>query len=396
MDARPTPTEKPSSQAKPAAAKVDEAPLRPDLAPPRGPRRRLLFAILGAAVVFGALVYGLFWLLVLSHHETTDDAYVQADVADITALVSGPVVAAPAEDTAPVKKGDVLVVIDPADYQLALSQAEASLGQAERKVQGYFANRDADAAVTAARQADIERARAELASTNADLARAQTDLSRREALAPAGAVSGDELTTAQDRFAQARAAVTGAQAALTTAQANKASAEGQQRAAEVLIENADVASNPEVAVARAKVNQAKLDLDRTVIRAPFDGVVAKKTVEIGQHVQAGTELMNVAPIQRAYVDANFKEVQLKHVRPGQPVILTSDLYGGGVKFHGKVVGLSGGTGSAFALIPAQNATGNWIKVVQRVPVRISLDPSELKDHPLRVGLSMTADIDTAR
>jgi membrane fusion protein (multidrug efflux system) len=180
------------------------------------------------------------------------------------------------------------------------------------------------------------------------------------------------------------------------AAANRVAAAGEQQVAAALVAGAGVADNPEVAAARAKVDQARLDLERTVLRAPIDGVVAKNTTEVGQRVQTGAALMTIVPIQTAYVNANFKEVQLKHVHIGQPVTLTSDLYGGGVKFHGRVSGIAGGTGSAFAVIPAQNATGNWIKVVQRLPVRIALDPAELARHPLRVGLSMNVDIDTSK
>ena len=330
-----------------------------------------------------------------SHHIKTDDAYVQADTASVTPLVSGPVTSVPALETMPVKAGDVLVTIDPADFKLALAQAEAALGQAERKVKGDFANADAQAATAAGHEADIAHARAMLASAEADFAKARTDLERRQALAPAGAVSGDELTIAQNHFGEAKAAVASAQAALTQAQASRVAAVGQSRAACAFVAGTGIEDNPEVASARAKLDQARLDLDRTVIRAPVDGVVAKSNVEVGQRVAAGTQLMTVVPIQAAYVDANFKEGQLRKVHSGQKVILTSDLYGGGVKFHGVIVGVAGGTGSAFAVIPAQNATGNWIKIVQRLPVRIALDPAELKDHPLRVGLSMNVDIDTA-
>jgi len=374
-----------------------EAPPPPP-APPQRPRnnRRTLFLILGAVVLVAAIGFGLQWLLVGSHHVTTDDAYVDADVADVTPLVSGPIIQAPATNTLPVKKGDVLVVIDPTDFKLALAADEAALGQAERKVQGYFANVDAESAMTAAKGADVDHARAMLASAQADLAKANTDLARRQALAHDGAVSGDELTIAENRVRETEAAVSGAQAALAEAQANRLTAVGQARVAQALVSGADVAGNPEVAAAQAKVDQARLDLERTVIRAPIDGVIAKNTTEIGQRVEVGTPLMSVVPIQDAYVDANFKEEQLRHMHLGQPVTLTSDLYGGGVRFHGHIVGLAGGTGSAFAVIPAQNATGNWIKVVQRLPVRIALDPGELKDHPLRVGLSMNVDVDIAQ
>jgi membrane fusion protein (multidrug efflux system) len=379
----------------PAAAPTAAAP--PAAAPPR-PRsnRRQLFVILGAVIAVAAIGFGLYWLLVASHHVSTDDAYVNADVADVTPLVSGPIIAAPATDTLPVKRGDVLVVLDPADFKIALASAEAALGQAQRKVEGYFANRDAEGAMIQAKAADVDHARAELASAEADLAKAHTDLARRQALAHDGAVSGDELTIAENRMRQTEAAVTAARAALAEAQANRVNATGEARIAEALVSGADVTSNPEVAAAQARVDQARLDLERTVIRAPIDGVVAKNTTEVGQRVASGAQLMTVVPIQEAYVDANFKEGQLHGMKLGQEAILTSDLYGSDVKFHGKVVGLAGGTGSAFAVIPAQNATGNWIKVVQRLPVRIALDPRELKDHPLRVGLSMNVDIDIAQ
>ena len=357
--------------------------------------RTRLFTILGVVVLLAAIAYGAYWLLVASHHVKTDDAYVQADTASVTALVAGPVTAAPATDTQVVKTGDVLVQIDQTDYKLALAQAQAQLGQAERQVRGDFATAAAQAANATARSADIAAAQAKVESANADLARARTDLARRQALAPQGAVSGDELTTAQNKFEEAKAAAASAQAALVQSQANRSAAIGQANAASAVVAGAGVEDNPSVAVARARVDQAQLDLDRTTIRAPVDGVVAKNMVEVGQRVSAGAQLMTVVPIQAAYVNANFKEGQLRKVRPGQSVILTSDLYGKGVKFHGKIVGVSGGTGSAFAVIPAQNATGNWIKVVQRLPVRVELDPKELKAHPLRVGLSMDVDIDTS-
>jgi len=394
MDARTKPAaEQAPAEIKPAA----DAPGRSDAAPARtAARRGQLFTVLGIVVVAAALLYGIYWVLVASHHVKTDDAYVQADVAQVTPQVAGAIISDPVSETQPVKKGDVLVVIDPSDYKLALEQAQADLDQAQRKVQGYFANNDAQAANTAARQADADRAQAQLVSAQADLAKASTDLERRKALAPAGAVSGDELTAAENKFEDARNAVAAAKAAVAQAQASREAAVGQQKVASALTAGTQVSNNPEVALAQAKVDQAKLDLDRTIVRSPVDGIIAKNVVEVGQRVQVGAQLMTVVPIQSAYIDANFKEVQLRHVRIGQPVTLTSDLYGGGVKFHGHVVGLAGGTGSAFAVIPAQNATGNWIKVVQRLPVRIAIDGDELKSHPLQVGLSMNVDIDTAQ
>jgi membrane fusion protein (multidrug efflux system) len=391
MDARPTAeTQAPQPPQAVASPPQPSAPAKPNL------RRRQLFILLGAVVLLAAIVWGLYWLLVGSHHVTTNDAYVQADVAQVTPQVSGSIIAAPISDTLPVRKGDVLVVIDPADFQLAVRQAQAALGQAQRRVQGYFANSDAQAGMTAAKAADVAKAAAVLASGQADLARARTDLERRKALAPAGAVSGDELTSAQNRYEVALQTVASDQAALVEARANQTAAAGQEKAAQVLVAGTDVAGNPEVAAAQAKLDQAKLDLERTVIRAPIDGIIAKNNIEVGQRVQTGAQLMTVVPIQTAYVNANFKEVELRRVHDGQPAVLTSDLYGSGVKFHGRVSGLAGGTGSAFAVIPAQNATGNWIKVVQRLPVRINLEPDELIRHPLRVGLSMNVDIDVAR
>ncbi|MBU1376833.1 MAG: HlyD family efflux transporter periplasmic adaptor subunit [Alphaproteobacteria bacterium] len=346
--------------------------------PQRGRRIRLLLS-LAAVVAVAGLIYVAYWLLVGSRHVETDNAYVQASSVQVTALVSGPLIQAPIYETLPVKKGQVLAVIDPADYRLAVDRASADLDQAERRVRQYFANDRALAAQTDARTSDI-------AAADAQLRRAQVEYGRRKGLAGAGAVSGDELTAAETQLTTARAAV-------AQARANAIAAGEQQKAANVLVAGGDVASNPEVAAARTRLAQAELDLSRTVIRAPTDGIVARNAIEVGQRVQPGAVLMTVVPVQRAYVDANFKEGQLRKVRIGQPVTLTSDLYGSGVKFHGRIVGFSGGTGSAFAVIPAQNATGNWIKVVQRVPVRIALDPKELAEHPLRVGLSMTAEID---
>jgi len=385
MDARTEPTGTPGQTTGAQAA-----------AKPGNSRRNQLFTLLGAVIVVVAVLYFVYWLLVASHHVATDDAYINADVAQITPQVAGSIIDAPITDTKPVKKGDILVVIDPADYKIALAQAKATLDQTTRQVQGDFANNDAETATTAAREADVQRAQAQLSSAKSDEARAVTDLNRRKALAPAGAVSGDELTSSEDKYNQAHEAVAAAQAAVLTAQANKTAAVGQQKVANALISGAGVSDNPMVAAAQAKVDQAQLDLDRTVVRAPVDGIIAKNNIEIGQRVPVGADLMTVVPVESAYVNANFKEGQLRHVHIGQPVVLTSDLYGKSVKFHGRVQGVSGGTGAAFAIIPAQNATGNWIKVVQRLPVRIALDPGELAKHPLRVGLSMDVDIDTSK
>jgi membrane fusion protein (multidrug efflux system) len=358
----------------------------------RSQNRTKWFIRLGVALAVIAVGAFLYWLLVASRKVTTDDAYVGANTAQVTAQITGPIVSAPVGDTDRVRKDQVVATIDPTDFQIAVDKAKAELDQTERKVRQYFANDKAMAAQTAARQTDIDRANAQIASARASLARAEAEAARRQKLAGSGAVSADEITEADTRVQTARADLRAAEAQLAQARANVAVAGQQRHAAAVLIAGGGVDANPEVAAAKAKLAQAQLDLSRTVIRSPDDGVIAKNVIEVGQRVQAGAPLMVVVPIQTAYVDANFKEVQLRKIHIGSDVTLTSDLYGGKVKYHGKVIGIAGGSGAAISLIPAQNATGNWIKVVQRVPVRIALDPKELKDHPLRVGLSMKADV----
>ncbi len=343
----------------------------------RGP----LFMIFGGVVVLGGLAWGAYELLEGGKTVSTDNAYVEASSATVTPQIAATVKTADIYDTKPVKAGDVLVTLDDTDAQLALAQARAQLDQARRQVKGYYT-----ADTTLAAQATA--AQAEVASAEAALAQAQKAYDDRKSLAAIGAVAGEDLTNA-------KAALDKAQAAAAAARAQAAAAQGQRAQNAVLISDNDVEANPAVKAAEVRVQQAQVDVDRTVIRAPISGVIAKNTVEVGQRVQVGTPIMTIVPIDNAYVNANFKEVQLKKVKVGQPVVLTSDLYGHSVKFHGKVVGLSGGTGSAFSVIPAQNATGNWIKVVQRLPVRIALDPRELKQHPLRVGMSMDARIDVA-
>lgn len=344
-------------------------------------RRKYLFAIFGAVLMLGALGYGFYWRLVGSHYVTTDNAYVDTTAAQITPLVSAAIAEMRVQDTQYVRAGDVLIVLDDADAKLAVLQAEAQLGQVTRRVQGYFANDRALAAQIAARDAEI-------ASAMSNLERARGDFERRRALAETGAVSAEDVTTATNHLHEATAA-------LKVAQAQRRAAEGSREVNLALIHGVPAEANPEVIAARAQLAQASLNLERTVIRASIDGVVAKNTAQLGQRVQIGVSLMSIVPVDHAYVNANFKEGQLAQVRVGQPVELESDLYGGSVKFRGRVVGLAGGTGSAFSIIPAQNATGNWIKVVQRLPVRIALDPAELQKHPLRVGMSMKATIDTA-
>ena len=356
-------------------------------------RNKMLLGLAGVVVIAG-IAGTAYYQLHAANFVSTDNAYAAVEVAQVTPSIGGTVLEVLVSDTQSVKKGDVLVRIDPTDAQLALAQAEAELARATRRVKGYVANDGGLQAQIAAREADEKRAAAQLASAQADLARATVDLQRREALSKSGSVSGDELTHAQNAFAAAKAQLASAQAAQAQAQANRQAAIGAKQVNATLIEGTTSDTNPEVMLAKARVDQARIDLERTTVRAPLDGVVAKRSVQLGQRVQAGALLMSVVPVQNMYVDANFKEVQLDKVRVGQTAELYSDLYGKKVTYTGTVVGFSGGSGAAFAALPAQNATGNWIKVVQRLPVRVQLQPEELAAHPLRVGLSMNVTIDT--
>ena len=345
-------------------------------------RRRMLFAGLAGSLIVAGAGFGAYQTAFAPKTVETDNAYVEAEVAQVTALTSGPVAEVPVVDTQAVKKGDVLVVLDAADRRLELQQAESALAQVRRKVRVYAATDTALDGQLGARRADLTRVRAELT-------RATSEYERRQPLAGSGAISAEELTSA-------RTALDAARAGLAQAEANLRAAQGAREANSVLIAGVALDENPEVTAAQFRVEQARVALSRATVRAPVDGLVAKRSVQVGQMVQPGTPLMTVVPVQEAYVNANFKEGQLKKVRAGQPVELTSDLYGGEVVYHGRVVGFAAGTGAAFAVVPAQNATGNWIKVVQRLPVRIALDPKELEARPLKVGLSMTAAIDISR
>lgn len=371
-----------------ASAHAAVQPLR------RHSRRKPLLLALAGIVGAGATAGGAWWTLYGARFVSTDNAYTAAEIAQVTPSIEGTIRAVPVVDTQRVKQGEVLAVIDDRDARLALLQAEAELGRAIRQVRGYVATDDGLGAQVQARQAEEQGAAARLAAAQADLGRAQIDLERRTALVASGAVSGDDLTRAQTAFATAQAGLAAAQAAVTEARARRNAAQGSRQANAVLIADTTPDEHPEVALARARRDQAKLDLERTVIRAPVDGIVARRQVQLGQRVQAGAPLMAVVPLDDVHVDANFKEVQLERVHVGQHVELKSDLYGGAVTYRGVVEGFSAGTGAAFAVIPAQNATGNWIKVVQRVPVRIRLDAQQLQAHPLTVGLSMSVRIDT--
>ena len=327
-------------------------------------KRKRMMTLLVIVILIAAIAYGLYYFLVARFHESTDDAYVNGNVVQITPQVTGTVIAVNADDTQTVKAGDPIVVLDPADARVALEQAEAQMAQTVRQVRGLFA--------------DDSQYEAQVAVRQSDLSRAQDDLRRRMTVAQTGAVSQEEISHARD-------AVKSAQAALDAAQQQLAS----NRA---LTANTTVTDHPNVLAAAAKVRDAYLANARNTLPAPVDGYVAKRSVQVGQRVSPGNPLMAIVPLNSVWIDANFKEVQLRHIRIGQPVELTADVYGSSVKYQGKVVGFSAGTGSAFSLLPAQNATGNWIKVVQRLPVRVEIDPQQLEKHPLRIGLSMQVDV----
>jgi len=376
-------------------AMADPASDPSDMTATNKTRRKRLFILFGIVlVVIAALV--LAWQVLFAWRSvSTDNAYVGADVAQVTPLVAAPVAAVMVEDTQQVNKGDVLVRLDDADARLALAQAEAELAQAERRFRQTSATGQSLVARSQARDADIRAAQAQVRVSEADLEKAQVDYDRRRTLSETGAVSGEELTSAAAALRTATANLTLARAQLAQIRATRESAQSEAAANLALTSGTTEATSPDVLAAQAARDRARLDLERMVIRAPIAGVIAQRDVQVGQQVAAGRQLMSIVPTDRLYVDANFKEGQLTRVRAGLPVELVSDLYGGDVVFHGKVAGLGGGTGAAFALIPAQNATGNWIKVVQRLPVRILLDQQELKAHPLRVGLSMEATVDVS-
>jgi membrane fusion protein (multidrug efflux system) len=351
--------------AAPAATASGPAPVSiPGPMPAR--KRTIALAVFGTVVVLGLGGYGAWWMAAGRWAQTTEDAYVAGNLVQLTPQVGGTVVAIRADDTDLVRAGQTVVELDRADAQIALDQAEAALAKTVRDVRALYSGTD--------------QLRASVDVRESELARVRADLKRRLSLADSGAVSGEELE-------HARTAVAGAEAALAAAreqwQANLAQTEGTK-----------VESHPLVRQAAARVREAYLAYSRAGIAAPVTGYVAKRAVQVGQRLQPGTPLLAIVPLDHLWVDANFKENQLRDLRIGQPVTLEADLYGSRVEYHGRVAGLAAGTGSVFSLLPAQNATGNWIKVVQRVPVRVELDPEELRKNPLRVGLSMRVKIGT--
>jgi len=328
-------------------------------------QRRFWFIILGAIVLVAAMAYGLYWLLYSRYFEGTDDAYVAGNVVTITSKENATVLALHVDNTQTVKQGQLLIEMDPAIPTVNLQAAQANLARVVRTVKSQFSKSDSGAA--------------QLNQAKVALAQAQGDYQRRLKAFGTQSVSGEELAHARDAVAAAQAAVTSAQGGL--AQSNAP------------IEGTDIAHNPDVLAAEAQLRTAAIAFGHMRLIAPLDGVIAQRTVQAGQQVAAGTPLMAVVPLSNVWIDANFKEVQLARMRVGQPVSVKADIYGSGVVYHGHIEGLGAGSGSAFALLPPQNASGNWIKIVQRVPVRIALDPQELADHPLRVGLSVAVEAD---
>ncbi|MGO9990912.1 MAG: HlyD family efflux transporter periplasmic adaptor subunit [Steroidobacteraceae bacterium] len=341
-------------------AAIDTAPEAP-----RGKRRRILTLIAVVFLVIG-LLWGLFWFFVLAERERTDDAYVNGNKVVISSQVSGTVVAVLTDDTQLVTAGQVLVRLDPIDAQTALARSASALGQTVRQVRQEKLTADQYDSLIVTRRLE--------------LARAEADLAKREPLVAASAIAPEEVRHARENVALARAALT--------------QAERQATASHALVDGASVEDNPAVLQAKAAYRDAWITAQRNAVVAPVTGYVAERSVQLGQHVQAGQALMTVIPLNALWVDANFKEVQLRHLRIGQAAEVRSDLYGGSYLYHGHVQGMSAGTGAAFALLPAQNASGNWIKVVQRVPVRIKIDDADLAKSPLRVGLSATVTVNT--
>ena len=342
-------------------ANIDSAATNPS----NGKRRRILLLIGLIFIVIGAL-WAAYWVLVLAKREKTDDAYVNGNRVVISAQVSGTVIAVLADDTQLVNAGQVLVKLDPVDAQTALSRAASALAQTVRQVRQQKAT---------ATQYDSE-----IESRKLELNRAQIDLAKREPLVAEHAIAGEEVRHAQESVQMARAALT--------------QAERQSLSAHALVDGTPVEGNPAVLQAKDVYRDAWIAAQRNAVVAPVTGYVAERSVQLGQHIQAGEALMTVIPLHALWVDANFKEVQLRNLRIGQKAEVRSDLYGGAFIFHGRVEGMSAGTGAAFSLLPPQNASGNWIKVVQRVPVRILIEDNDLIKSPLRVGLSATVTVDT--
>jgi membrane fusion protein (multidrug efflux system) len=342
------------------------ATIDPVPAPATNGKRRRIMIIIGSIFLLLALIWILYWVLVASKREDTDDAYVNGNKVILSSQVTGTVIEVLTDDTQPVKAGQVLVRLDPSDAAIALSHAGNTLAQAVRQVRQQKSLADDYDAVVASRRLE--------------LARAEVDLAKREPLLADQAIAAEDLRHAHEAVDLAHAALN--------------QALRQAAGAHALVDGTPIAENPVVLGARDAYRDAWVAAQRNSIISPIDGYVAERSVQLGQRITPGQPLLTVIPLQNLWIDANFKEVQLRHLRLKQPAKIRSDLYGGSFIFHGQVEGVSAGTGAAFSLLPAQNASGNWIKVTQRVPVRIHVNPDDLAKHPLRVGLSTTVTVDT--
>ncbi|MDD5384237.1 MAG: efflux RND transporter periplasmic adaptor subunit [Gallionella sp.] len=358
-----------------------------------GKRRVILLLITGSVLVILLAVFT-WWFFIGQWRTSTDDAYVGGNIVAVMPMTGGTVIAIHGDTTQAVTEGQLLVQLDDSDARLQLDAAEAALATAVREVRGLYATSHGNLPLLAQRRADLARAQAELASSDATLAQAESEYKRRVALAQQNFVSPENVQIAQTVRDAARAQRDAATSAVQASSAAIAQTVDQASVSSARVDHTSLENHPNVRTAAVRVREAALALARTRVLAPVSGQVAKRSVQIGERVAPGAALMAIVPLDKVWLDANFKETELRNVRIGQAAKLTSDFYGGSVIFHGRVLGLAPGTGSAFALLPAQNATGNWVKIVQRLPVRIALDAQELQAHPLRIGLSMDATIDT--
>ena len=348
-----------TSQINPEASTPAATPVAP-----KNSKRKRALGIVALLVIVGAVAWLAYYLMYARWHQDTDDAYVQGNVVSIVPQTSGTVISIDADDGMKVEAGQALVHLDANDAQVAYDQSVANLAGTVRQVRGFYSSVDAGQSDLRAREVAVSQARA--------------DVARRSGLVASGAVSSEELAHARDVLAAAEAAL--------------GSSRGNLSRSRALVDATTLSKQPQVQVAASQLRQAYLNLQRSAIVAPVSGYVAKRQVQLGQRVQPGTTLMTIVPLEQVWVEANFKETQLGHMRIGQPVEVHADLYGSAVEYNGKVAALGLGTGSSFSLLPAQNASGNWIKIVQRVPVRVELDPKQLAEHPLRLGLSMSVDV----
>jgi len=358
-----------------------------------GKRRIILLSIAGMLGVT-LLAILIWWLFMGRWHTSTDDAYVGGNIVAVMPLTSGTVVSIYADTTQAVREGQLLVRLDDVDARLQLDAAVAALAKTVREVRGLYAASEGNLPLIERRRAQLATAQAELAKDDATLAQAESELERRKALVRERFISAEALQAAQTARDAALAQRQAALSAVGAAKAAVAETRDQAAVSTARVDHTSMESHPDVRAAATRVREATLALERTGVLAPAGGQVARRSVQVGAQVHPGDALMSLVPLDAVWVDANFKETELPNVRIGQQVELTSDFYGSRVVFHGRVLGLAPGTGSAFALLPPQNATGNWVKIVQRLPVRIALDATELENHPLRIGLSMNVTIDT--